>query len=235
MYWSPKSTNRPVPKVIDFGVAKAVGQELTDQTLYTSVTQMIGTPLYMSPEQTRMGVVDVDTRSDVYSLGVMLYELLTGTTPFASDELKKAGFDEMRRIIQEEEPSRPSRQVSTLSDKVRSTTAQRRAIDQRQLSNMLKGELDWIVMKALAKDRSRRYQSAGELAEDIERFLRNEPVEAHPPSFGYRFGKMVHRNIGLVAAVVVVLLCLIGGIVGTTWGNVTGSPRTRFRADRAKQ
>ncbi len=148
------------PKVIDFGVAKAVSQKLTEQTVYTQFSQMIGTPLYMSPEQAEMGVVDIDTRSDVYSLGALLYELLTGNTPFDRESLKQVSFDELRRVIREDEPRRPSDAISTLQAQALSTVADRRHSDPRKLSNSLKGELDWLVMKALDKDRNRRYESA---------------------------------------------------------------------------
>jgi serine/threonine protein kinase/tetratricopeptide (TPR) repeat protein len=189
-----KNDTAAVPKVIDFGIAKATGQQLTERTLFTQVAQMIGTPLYMSPEQAAMNCLDVDTRSDVYSLGVLLYELLTGCTPFAGEAFRQAGLDEMRRIIREEEPPRPSHRISTLAADVHSTISERRGADPRQFSQTLRGELDWVVMKAIEKDRIRRYESASAFAADIERFLSNEPVDACPPSAIYRLRKFARRN-----------------------------------------
>jgi WD40 repeat protein/serine/threonine protein kinase len=184
---------RPVPKVIDFGVAKALGQELTDKTLFTGFAQMVGTPAYMSPEQAQMSGLDVDTRSDVYSLGVLLYELLTGTTPLAREQLKAASYDEIRRIIREEEPPRPSTRLSTLGPAAGTVSANRRS-EPHRLSALLRGELDWVVLKALEKDRDRRYESASAFAADVERYLRDEPVLACPPSAAYRFRKFARRN-----------------------------------------
>jgi serine/threonine protein kinase/tetratricopeptide (TPR) repeat protein len=198
-----------VPKVIDLGIAKATTQRLTEHTLFTHFAQMVGTPLYMSPEQAEMNGLDVDTRSDVYALGVLLYELLTGTTPFESETLKKVGLDEMRRIIREEEPPTPSQRLSTLEAKACSTVSERRGVDERRLRQLLRGELDWIVMKALEKDRNRRYESASALAADVRRYLDDEPVEACPPSAGYRLRKYWRRNrrvlvtAGMFAAVLV--------------------------------
>jgi serine/threonine protein kinase len=190
----------PVVKVIDFGIAKATGQQLTDKTLFTGFAQLIGTPLYMSPEQAGQSSLDVDTRSDVYALGVLLYELLTGTTPFESETLKKVGLDEMRRIIREEEPPTPSQRLSTLEAKACSTVSERRGVDERRLRQLLQGELDWIVMKALEKDRNRRYESASAMAADVQRYLNDEPVAACPPSAGYRLRKYARRHRRLLAA-----------------------------------
>jgi hypothetical protein len=206
-----------VPKVIDFGVAKAVGQTLTEATLYTHFSQMVGTPLYMSPEQTGLGVVDVDTRSDVYSLGVLLYELLTGHTPFDGDTLKRAGFDEMRRIIREDDPPKPSAMVSTLKAEALSTISQRRGSDPRKLGDSLEGELDWLVMKALEKDRNRRYESAGALAADVQRYLSGEPLEACPPSVSYRLRKLAARHRAACMTAGLVFIVLLLGIAGTSW------------------
>ena len=178
----------PVAKVIDFGVAKAIGQSLTDKTIYTRFAAMIGTPLYMSPEQAEMSGLDVDTRSDIYSLGVLLYGLLTGSTPFDSERLQNAGLDELRRIICDEEPPRPSTRLTTLGQASTSVSANR-STEPRKLSSVVKGDLDWIVMKAIEKDRSRRYETANALAADVQRFLSEEPIEARPPSHLYRVRK----------------------------------------------
>src|SRR5205085_7210309 len=207
----------PVVKVIDFGIAKALGQQLTDKTLFTGFAQMLGTPLYMSPEQAQMSGLDVDTRSDVYSLGVLLYELLTGTTPLAREQLNAAGYDEIRRIIREEEAPRPSTRLSTLGPAARTASANRRS-EPHKLSALLRGELDWVVMKALEKDRNRRYESAAGFAADVQRYLADEPVLACPPSAGYRLRQFARRHRGPVAAAGLVLLTLVGGIVGTTLG-----------------
>src|SRR5947209_4335040 len=184
----------PLVKVIDFGIAKALGQQrLTDKTLFTGFAQMIGTPLYMSPEQAEMTGQDADTRTDIYSLGVLLYELLTGTTPFDKDRLKEASYDEIRRIIREEEPAKPSTRMSTLGQAATVVSANRRS-ERRRLSQLFRGELDWIVMKALEKDRNRRYETASAFAADVQRYLHDEPVQACPPSRWYRFRKFVRRN-----------------------------------------
>ena len=184
----------PVPKVIDFGIAKATSAELTAKTLFTEHRQMIGTPAYMSPEQAEMSGLDIDTRSDIYSLGVLLYELLTGTTPFDSKELTSKGFAEMMRIIREVEPHKPSTRLSSLGDTGTRTAQQRRAVDPKKLSQTLRGDLDWIVMKCLEKDRTRRYETANGLAADIKRHLNDQPITAGAPSAGYKLRKFVKRN-----------------------------------------
>jgi serine/threonine protein kinase len=189
---------QPLVKVIDFGAAKALSQKLTEHTVYTRQAQMIGTPAYMSPEQAEFSGLDMDTRSDVYSLGVLLYELLTGATPFDQEALLLKGFDEMRRIIREDDPPRPSTRVSTLEAKQLSTDSSQRKIDAKKFSQSLKGELDWIVMKALEKDRNRRYASASALAADVQRFLNDEPVAACPPSAVYQLKKYAKRHKGLL-------------------------------------
>jgi WD40 repeat protein/serine/threonine protein kinase len=203
----------PVVKVIDFGVAKAVGQQLSDKTVYTRFAQMLGTPLYMSPEQAEMSGLDIDTRTDIYALGVLLYELLTGTTPFDGERLRTAGYDEMRRIIREEEPARPSARVSTLGQAAATVSANRRS-DPKRLSQLFHGELDWVVMKALEKDRARRYETASAFAADVQRYLNDEPVEACPPSAWYRFRKFARRHrTGLRTASAVALAVLLAAAV----------------------
>src|SRR5947207_4403600 len=178
---------------------------------------MIGTPLYMSPEQAQMSGLDVDTRSDIYSLGVLLYELLTGTTPFDKERLRTAAYDEIRRIIREEEPPKPSTRMSTLGQVVVTVSANRMS-DPKRLRQLLRGELDWIVMKALEKDRNRRYETASTLAADVQRYLDDEPVQACPPTAGYRLRKFARRNKGPVAAGSALAALLLLGTVGTSVG-----------------
>jgi len=202
----PVNDGKAVPKVIDFGIAKATEGRLTDESVYTQLHQVVGTPAYMSPEQADMTSLDIDTRSDVYSLGVLLYELLAGNPPFESSELLSAGLDAMRKIIREKEPLRPSTRLASLRPAEQTTTAKRRASNPPRLIHLLKGDLDWIVMKCLEKDRTRRYETASGLAADLTRHLTNEPVLARPPSLGYRLYKTWRRHKFLVSAVLVLAL-----------------------------
>ena len=210
---------KAVPKVIDFGVAKPTRESLTAHTQLTEVGQIIGTLQYMSPEQAEFNNLDVDTRTDIYALGVLLYELLTGSTPLDRQRLKQTGFTEVLRIIREDEPDKPSTRLSRSGAALQAIAAQRRT-EPKQLSNVLTGDLDWIVMKALAKERDQRYESATSLASDIERHLADEPVLAGPPSVGYRLRKFVRRHRGKVGAAGLVLATLVAGIVGTTGGMI---------------
>jgi serine/threonine protein kinase/tetratricopeptide (TPR) repeat protein len=224
---------KPVIKVIDFGIAKAAGQPLTDKTLFTEFGAVVGTLEYMSPEQAELNNQDIDTRSDVYSLGVLLYELLTGTTPLTRQQMQRAGFLELLRVIREEEPPRPSTRLSSSQEALPAISAQRR-MEPAQLTKLMRGELDWIVMKALDKDRGRRYESANSLAHDINRYLHDEPVEACPPSARYRLGKFVRRHKGPVVTAALVLSALVLGMAGTTWGLVRAERAVQAEAERAE-
>ncbi len=224
--------DQPVPKVIDFGVAKATGAErLAEVSLRTMADQMVGTPLYMSPEQASLGGSDIDTRSDIYSLGVLLYEMLTGKPPFDGRTLMAAGFDEMRRIIREVEPPRPSARLITLADEELRSTARLHASEPRKLTSVMRGDLDWIVMKAIEKDRTRRYESANGLAMDIQRHLHSEPVLARPPSAGYRMRRWAKRNKLAFAAGSSIVAALLIGIALTTWQAVRA---TRAESEQAR-
>jgi serine/threonine protein kinase len=225
----------PVPKVIDFGIAKAIEEPLTDKTLFTAYNQVIGTPAYMSPEQAEMSWLDVDTRSDIYSLGVLLYELLTGKTPFDAKELVQSGLDEMRRTLREKEPHRPSTKLNTLHGTELTRTAEFRHVEPPKLRSLLEGDLDWIVMKALEKDRARRYETANALAMDLERYLENEPVVARPPSRLYRFRKLVRRNRATFAAGVAVAVALIIGLGVSTWLFLEAERARRNEAELRRQ
>jgi WD40 repeat protein/serine/threonine protein kinase len=208
---------KPVPKVIDFGIAKATGQQLTEHTLVTGIGMVVGTLEYMSPEQAELNQLDIDTRSDIYSLGVLLYELLTGSTPLERKRLKQAAMVEVLRLIREEEPPRPSVRLSASKETLPSISAQRQT-EPARLRKLVRGELDWIVMKALDKNRNRRYETANGFAQDIQRYLADEPVQACPPSALYRLRTFVRRNKWPVLAVLLIILALIGGTIGTTLG-----------------
>jgi tetratricopeptide (TPR) repeat protein/tRNA A-37 threonylcarbamoyl transferase component Bud32 len=222
---------KPVPKVIDFGVAKATGGKLTDESLSTQFGAVVGTLEYMAPEQAGFATIDVDTRADIYSLGIILYELLTGLRPFDAKRLRQAALDEVIRILREEEPSKPSTRLST--DDALPSHAASRQTEPKKLMALLRGELDWIVMKCLEKSRERRYETANALSRDIQRFLADEPVEARPASFGYRASKFLRRHKGPVVAVGLLLLTLISGIIGTTWGLLEAKHQQGLALDEA--
>ena len=226
---------RPVPKVIDFGVAKVTHRKLTELTMQTEIGSIVGTLEYMAPEQAELNNMDIDTRADIYSLGVLLYELLTGSPPFTAEELRSAEFTEMLRMIREVEPARPSTRIST--SEALPTIAANRKLEPKRLQSLLTGELDWIVMKCLAKERHRRYDTAVGLAADVARYLANEPVLAGPPKVSYRARKFLTRHRAAVATAAMCALLLVGGIVGTTWGWANANEAKRDAAageNRAK-
>jgi serine/threonine protein kinase/tetratricopeptide (TPR) repeat protein len=206
---------QPIPKVIDFGVAKAISQKLTERTMFTEVGQVVGTLEYMSPEQAELNNLDIDTRADIYSLGVILYELLTGAPPFSAKQLRGAAFTEMLRLIREVEPPKPSTKLSSSAELA--NIAANRKLEPKKLTRLVHGDLDWIVMKALEKDRGRRYETANAFAIDIQRHLHDEPVQAGPPGAVYRVRKFVARNKAKVVVTVVVLVSLVGGVTVSTW------------------
>jgi serine/threonine protein kinase/Tfp pilus assembly protein PilF len=224
---------RPVPKIIDFGVAKATEVRLTEKTLHTEFRSMIGTPEYMSPEQAEMSGLDVDTRSDIYSLGVLLYELLTGSTPFDAIDLRSKAYVEMQRVIREVDPPPPSTRLSSMAKLP--TVAAQRSTDSHRLRATVKGELDWIVMRCIEKDRTRRYESAAALAADVARYLADEPVLAVAPSRTYRVRKMIRRHKIGVSATLAVAIALIAGIVGTTIGLIHASRAMQIAVARERE
>src|SRR5882724_7907846 len=223
-----------LPVVIDFGIAKATtNQRLTDRTLFTAFEMLIGTPAYMSPEQADLSGVDVDTRTDVYSLGVLLYELLTGSAPFDGGALMKSGLDEIRRVIRERDPARPSMRLSTMTAADLTTTAQRRQAMPPALIRSVRGDLDWIVMKALEKDRTRRYETANGLALDVQRYLANEPIAARPPSKLYKLQKAVLRNELLFIGIGIIALLLVASLIVVS-ASLARERRSRLEAETAK-
>ncbi len=223
-----------MPKVIDFGLAKATsGLRLTEQSLFTAFGSVAGTPLYMAPEQASFNALDVDTRADIYALGVILYELLTGSTPIARESMRQAALDEMLRVIRDVEPPTPSSRIS--ASEALATLAANRHVEPARLSRLVRGDLDWIAMKALAKERERRYASAVGLADDLERYLHHEPVSAGPPTAAYRLRKFVRRNRVQVASAGLVLLALGLGVVGTTLGLFEARRQQRIADDQRRQ
>src|SRR5205807_3825974 len=221
---------KPVPKVIDFGVAKAAGLTLTEKTLVTGFGAIVGTLEYMSPEQAEINQLDIDTRSHIYTLGVLLYELLAGSTPFSKKDLEKAGMMEMLRVIREDEPSKPSTKLSTADGLP--TLAANRGTEPAKLTKLVRGELDWIVMKALEKDRNRRYETANGFAADVQRYLADEPVLACPPSAWYRFRKFARRNKGRVTAGLALAALLVLGTAGTSVGLGRALQAEKLATDR---
>jgi len=215
----------PVPKIIDFGIAKATaGQRLTDKTLHTAMSEFIGTPAYMSPEQAEMSPLSIDTRSDIYSLGVLLYELMTGTTPFDARQLLQAGIEAIRRIIREQDPPRPSTKLSLLDVNRQTTIARHRQTQPPDLIRLVRGDLDWVILKTLEKDRTRRYETAQSLADDVSRFLNNETILARPPSTLHRFGKFARRHKSTLASssviTILVLALLVSAAYRSNYGNI---------------
>jgi serine/threonine protein kinase/tetratricopeptide (TPR) repeat protein len=228
--------DRPVPKVIDFGMAKATGQALTDKTLMTGFGAVVGTPEYMSPEQANLNNLDIDTRSDVYSLGVLLYELLTGSTPVDRKSLAKAALLEVLRIVREVEAPRPSARLSTID--TLANVAANRGTEPAKLSKLMKGELDWVVLKALEKDRTRRYETASGLARDIQRYLADEVVEARPPSTGYRLRKFARKNRAALTTAAAIAVLLVAGSAVATWQAIRATraeAQSRLDRDRAEE
>ncbi len=226
----------PVPKVIDFGIAKATtDQLLTDKTVFTEFRQFLGTPAYMSPEQAEMSELGIDTRSDIYSLGILLYELLTGKTPFEAKDLLRAGLDEIRRIIREKEPPKPSTRLSTMLEAERTDTAKHRQTDLPKLIHLVRGDLDWIVMKALEKDRTRRYETANGFAMDLRRHLADEPVTAHAPSAGYKFRKFARRNKVAFAVAVFIAAVLVLATSISVWQAIRATRAEALAKERLNE